>query len=152
MGLHLTRSAPDQLLGLIEVAIFPSGPLTTSTEVDPPQEVSYQLPADVRLHSIRPEYSAGGHNMRVIAITPTDETVPLLEVENWEDNLQERYHFQEPVELPKGSRIVVQSWVENSPNRGKYPADCRCAFEVTTPQAEHLLPLLRHNQSAMSQP
>jgi hypothetical protein len=155
MGLHLTRSAPDQLLGRIEVAIGRPRPLPTSTDIDPPQEASYQLPADVRLHSIRPEYSAGGHNMRVIAITPTDETVPLLEIENWEENLQERYYFREPVELTQGSRIVVQSWMENSPNspnRGKSSVDCRCVFEVTTPQAEHLMPLMRHNRSAMSLP
>jgi hypothetical protein len=54
--------------------------------------------------------------------------------------------------LPKDSRIVIQTWINDSAKHLKGPAGFRCELEVTTPQAEHLEPLMRHNQAANVQP
>ncbi len=151
MGLHLTRSAPKHLLGRIEVEIAEPQPLQSPAERSR-QSASYQLPTDVTLYSVRPEFLQGGGRLRVYATTPSGKTLPLLEIENWEPHRQERHNFQEPISLPKEARIFVQTWTDDSAKRFSGPAGFRCELQVATPNPAHLEPLMRHNQAAGLQP
>jgi hypothetical protein len=92
-----------------------------------------------------------GHNMRAFAVLPSGENLLLLHIEKWDSNSRDRCYFQDPISLPKDSRIVLETWGNNDfEDRISGPGALRCELEVSTPDAAHLEPLMRHNQAANS--
>jgi len=54
-------------------------------------------------------------------VLPTGETRPLLSVPRYDFNWQTYYLFREPLQLPKGAKIVSTAWYDNSPANKSNP-------------------------------
>ena len=55
--------------------------------------------------------------MREISLTatlPEGKVVPMLWIDDWDFNWQGQYHFAEPVPLPKGTRLDLVAYYDNS--------------------------------------
>ena len=48
------------------------------------------------------------------AILPSGQVVPMLWVNDWDFNWQGQYHFARPMALPKGTRLDVVAYYDNS--------------------------------------
>jgi peroxiredoxin len=106
--------------------LFLSEFANTSFEVPPGDphyraEASLRLPADARLLSFAPHMHWRGKDYRYEVIYPDGKRQTLLSVPRWDFNWQNVYRFQEPVTLPKGSRLHAVAHWDNSANNPLNP-------------------------------
>jgi mono/diheme cytochrome c family protein len=89
------------------------------------QEVraSLTLPTDVRVWSIFPHMHMLGREMKVTATLPDGTVKPLVWVRDWDFNWQMTYQYQEPVALPRGTRVELVAVYDNSATNPRQTAD-----------------------------
>ena len=74
----------------------------------------YTLPVPVTIHSVLPHMHLLGRRCRSWAVLPNGRKVPLVAVDDWDFNWQGQYHLRKPLKLPAGTRLVHESWYDNS--------------------------------------
>jgi Copper type II ascorbate-dependent monooxygenase, C-terminal domain len=72
------------------------------------------LPVDVTLSSVFPHMHLIGREMKITATLPDKSVKPLIWVKDWNFYWQDSYVYQEPVHLPKGTRIDLEAYYDNS--------------------------------------
>ncbi len=72
------------------------------------------LPRAVKLWSIFPHMHMLGRDMKVVATLPDGTKKQLIWIDNWDFNWQATYFFKEPIDLPKGTKIVMEAVYDNS--------------------------------------
>ncbi len=80
------------------------------------------IPQDVRVLSIAPHahYLAG--NMQVTAKLPDGTAQSLIHIKEWDFNWQTEYFYEEPVSLPKGTRVELEFTYDNSGKNPRNPS------------------------------
>ena len=94
-------------------------PGPTDFEIPPgeahvPVEASLKLPKAIGVLSIMPHMHLRGEAFHVGADPPKRAPMALLDVERYDFNWQFAYRFEDPVLLPKGTRLDVVGWFDNS--------------------------------------
>jgi len=150
IGIHFASGPVDK-----RMRIFPV--LNLGLEVPPGAErhkvtATLRVPMDVHAYSVTPHMHVLGREMKVTATLPDGTVKPLIWIPDWNFNWQETYPFREPVFLPRGTKIDVTAYYDNSeknpnnPNRppktvrwGEETTDEMCiAFLTYTVDGEHL--------------
>lgn len=85
-------------------------------------EATFRLPADARLISLAPHMHWRGKHYFYEAIYPDGKKQTLLSVPRWDFNWQNVYRFEEPIKVPKGTRIHTVAHWDNSKNNPLNPA------------------------------
>jgi peroxiredoxin len=86
----------------------------------PPEAPNYEVtaertaPVDMKLLTLTPHMHLRGKSFRYEAVFPDGRRQVLLDVPHWDFNWQLRYDFAEPVELPKGSKLICTAHFDNS--------------------------------------
>lgn len=126
LGIYLAKKVPERELLGFQVPVqygamwgidIPAG------EANYVVNDSFILPCDIEL------VGAGGHahylckSMRAIATLPSGEEVKLISIPRWDFNWQGRYHYAQPVELPKGTKVSVRIVYDNSESNPQNPHD-----------------------------
>lgn len=150
VGLYFTRGPVDKRFRsfmLANPAIrIPAGDSNYTARAAIP------IPQDVTLLRIMPHMHLLGRDMKLTAILPDGTAQTLVNVPAWDFNWQFTYAFEEPVKLPRGSRVELVAHYDNSehnpvnPSRPPRPArwgeqttDEMClAFLHYTLDSEHL--------------
>jgi tetratricopeptide (TPR) repeat protein len=124
IGLFLTDTPPKRTpLGVkleAKTIDIPAG------EANYVVEDSYVLPADVEVISIYPHAHYLGKEMRGTATQPDGSQQDLLWIRQWDFRWQDRYRYQTPLFLPKGTRIAMRFTYDNSsanPNNRSRPPE-----------------------------
>lgn len=92
----------------------------------PPYASNYEVVAqetmtrDTTLLALFPHTHLRGSAAKYTAYYPSGEEEVLLHVPNYDFNWQTNYVFKEPKKVPKGTRIKVQMWYENTEERAEY--------------------------------
>jgi hypothetical protein len=79
------------------------------------------LKQDVVLQSFFPHMHVRGKAFEYRAVYPSGESQVLMRVPKYDFNWQMSYYLQEPLLLPKGTRIEASAWYDNSPNNPSNP-------------------------------
>jgi mono/diheme cytochrome c family protein len=99
------------------------------------ERATLKIPADVTLVRIAPHTHLIGKDISVDAVLPDGARKKLVRVPEWDFRWQTVFTFNEPVKLPKGSRVEVVAHYDNSAanpaNPSKPPRDVRWG-EATT--------------------
>jgi tetratricopeptide (TPR) repeat protein len=74
----------------------------------------YELPIDVDVHSIFPHAHSLCQEIRVRAELPNGARVPLLWIENFDENWHDQYHYRTSVRLPRGTKLITESTYDNT--------------------------------------
>ena len=69
---------------------------------------------DAEIHALLPHTHLRGKAWEYEITYPDGRTEPLLSVPNYDFNWQTYYMFQEPLRVPKGTRIAASAWFDNS--------------------------------------
>jgi tetratricopeptide (TPR) repeat protein len=77
-------------------------------------EDSYVLPADVDVISVYAHAHYLGKEMRGTATLPDGSQKDLLWIRQWDFRWQDRYRYQSPLFLPKGTRLAMRFTFDNS--------------------------------------
>jgi len=81
------------------------------------------LKEDIYLVGIIPHMHFIGREMKVTAMLPTHEEIPLVWIKDWDFNWQDFYHYKELLFLPKGTEIRVNANFDNSAANPRNPND-----------------------------
>jgi tetratricopeptide (TPR) repeat protein len=85
-------------------------------------EDSYVLPVDVEAVSVYPHAHYLGKEMRGMATFPDGSQQDLLWIRQWDVRWQDRYRYQSPVFLPRGTRLSMRFTFDNSAANPRNPA------------------------------
>jgi tetratricopeptide (TPR) repeat protein len=77
-------------------------------------EDSYVLPVDVEALSVYPHAHYLGKEMRATATLPDGTRKDLLWIRQWDFRWQDRYRYQSPLFLPRGTRLSMRFTFDNS--------------------------------------
>ncbi|MBX3412542.1 MAG: hypothetical protein KF708_07630 [Pirellulales bacterium] len=75
---------------------------------------SFVLPVDGTVIGLNPHMHYLGKKMRVTAIAPDGNVVPLIAIDDWDFNWQDKYQLREGIPLPKGTSLEVEAIYDNS--------------------------------------
>ena len=83
----------------------------------------FTLPIDVKLLGVFPHMHYLGTEMKAKAVRPSDHEEPLIWIEKWDFNWQDKYVYSSPLELPKGTRLELEGWFDNSADNPHNPSN-----------------------------
>lgn len=78
------------------------------------EHAQHGVPVDVRLMAFMPHMHLRGDAFRFVLVTPDGEKRTLLNVPRYDFNWQLEYRLAKPMDVPRGSRIEVTGWYDNS--------------------------------------
>lgn len=84
---------------------------------------SFTLPRDMHALSVAAHAHYLGKDIRADATLPDGSVRPLLWIQDWDFNWQDRYDYKEPVLLPRGTRIDVAITYDNSAGNPRNPCN-----------------------------
>jgi len=84
-------------------------------------EDSYVLPVDVEAVSVYPHAHYLGKDMRGTATLPDGSQQDLLWIRQWDIRWQDRYRYQSPLFLPRGTRLSMRFTYDNSAANPRNP-------------------------------
>lgn len=82
---------------------------------------SLPIEKDISLFAIQPHMHLFGKSMKIIAITPSQDTINLINIENWDFNWQENYYFKNIIKIPKNSFFYVECIYDNTSTNPRNP-------------------------------
>ena len=120
LGLYFTDRKPAIIpfilrLGRSDIDI-PAG------EVNYISEDSYQTPVDIEVLNVYAHAHYLGKSVEGWAVLPSGARRDLLRIDDWSFDWQDDYRYQEPVRLPRGSRIFMRVSYDNSAGNPASPA------------------------------
>ena len=65
----------------------------------------YRLPIKATIYSITPHAHLICESMKCYAITPSGDTIPIIDIPQWDFDWQKTYYFKSPIVLPFGSKL-----------------------------------------------
>lgn len=93
------------------------------------------LPQDVSVMSIMPHMHILGRSIGSYAVTFLNDTIPFIQINDWDFNWQDFYYFKNLVKVPFGSAVYGHATYDNTsanPFNPNNPPDTVCAGEATT--------------------
>jgi hypothetical protein len=120
VGLIFAKEPPAKVLSAFGVInhYFKIPPGSDNHEV----KGCYTFSRDVEIYGFLPHMHVRGKDMKYDVIYPDGRQETLLSVPNYNFNWQTLYKVAKPVELPKGTRMIVTAHFDNS-ERNKYNPD-----------------------------
>ena len=119
VGLIFAKEPPKEISRRIDLSnnmfIVPAG------DPDHPVSECHTFDKDVLITSLTPHMHLRGKSMRIVADLPGGEKQTLLNVPNYNFNWQITYRAQDPIFLPKGTRIEILAAFDNSANNPLNP-------------------------------
>jgi hypothetical protein len=117
-GMRQVNTAPilNHIIGLT------NGPL-----VIPPNETktfytSYTIPAvNVSLLSVAPHMHLIGRNIVAFAVSPQQDTIPFIRINDWDFHWQGFYNFKKVVKVPASSTFYGEAFYDNTSNNPANP-------------------------------
>jgi cytochrome c-type biogenesis protein CcmH/NrfG len=85
-------------------------------------EDAFVLPVDVELLAILPHAHYVAREMQGIATRPDGSSVWLINIPQWDFNWQGEYWYEDPIQLPAGSRVGMRFFYDNSTNNLANPS------------------------------
>ena len=82
---------------------------------------SFVTPIDLEVVGLAPHMHLLGREIRVSATLPDGSIRPMIWIKQWDFNWQGEHVYTTPLELPKGTRIDVESFYDNSAENPRNP-------------------------------
>jgi hypothetical protein len=126
IGLHFADRAPARTLTGLQLPVlfgFFAGIDIPAGARDFRVRDSFILPIDVEAVVIGAHAHYLGREMKMTATFPTGEQKTLLWIKKWDFAWQDRYYFEDLVQLPKGTRLDAEIAWDNSADNPDNPSD-----------------------------
>jgi hypothetical protein len=125
IGLYFAKKAPEHTLANVQLPVAYA--LFSGLNIAPGQKDfrvrdSFVLPADVEAVSIGAHAHYIGKTMKMTATFPDGAVKTLLDIKDWDFAWQDRYFFEGPILLPKGTRLDSEVSWDNSEENPKNPS------------------------------
>ena len=85
---------------------------------------AYQLPGvNVSLISVAPHMHLIGRNIVSYAVSPAQDTIPFIRINNWDFQWQGGYNFKKVMKIPASSWLYAEALYDNTANNPFNPSD-----------------------------
>jgi hypothetical protein len=112
VGLFFAESSAKRLV--MELQVMNKDLLIPAGEARHLHRASYTLPVAATLLDAAPHMHLLGREMKATATLPSGEVKPLVWIKDWDFNWQGQYLYADSMRLPKGTKIEVDAWYDNS--------------------------------------
>lgn len=116
-------------------------------------ELSAEVPADAFVYAIHTHAHYLLHEVKVTATPPEGKSFTLIGINNWDFNWQDRYVYADPPRLPKGTRLDLVAYFDNSAenpqNPNNPPKEVRFGITSTDEMLNSVLVLLPAREVAL---
>ncbi len=85
-------------------------------------KASITVPQDAELWGITPHAHYLAKEMKIDARLPDGSVTPLIWIKDWDFNWQGQYLYQQPIKIPKGTKIEMEYTYDNSENNPHNPS------------------------------
>jgi tetratricopeptide (TPR) repeat protein len=85
-------------------------------------ETVYPLPVDLAFLRVIPHAHFLCRRMESYAVLPDGKTNWLMRIKDWDFRWQADYEYKNPIQIPKGSKIVMRFTYDNSTNNPRNPS------------------------------
>ena len=114
-----------------------NGPLIIPANTIRTFNAHYVIPApyDLSIMSVGPHMHLVGKSISSYGVTPTNDTIPFIDIPNWDFHWQGNFSFQRVVHLPAGTTIYSEATYDNTtanPNNPNSPPQLVHLGEATT--------------------
>ncbi len=100
-----------------------SGPLNIPANAIKTYHSKFQLPVSITALAVAPHMHYIGRSMIAFAVTPQNDTIPLVNVPDWDFHWQASYFFQKAQVIPAQSTLHAFAVYDNTPNNPFQPSD-----------------------------
>lgn len=100
-----------------------NGPFLIPANQKPTFYVSKTIQEDMNVVSLLPHMHFLGKKMTALAITPDQQEIPLIRINDWDFNWQSTYLLEEPLFLPKGTVLLLVAEYDNTRDNPLNPVD-----------------------------
>jgi len=124
VGIYFADKAPERRLYSIQVPAlfgFGAGIDIPAGEKNFTIDDSFVLPVDLKAFFVGAHAHYLAREMKATATLPDGTQQPILWIQDWDFNWQDRYYYKTPVMLPKGTRIDVHLRYDNSADNPHNP-------------------------------
>ncbi len=84
-------------------------------------EFPFVTPFHAKIWFVAPHMHLLGRKMNVKMTMPGGEQKCLINIDDWDFNWQGAYQYQEPINVPAGTRLQLSAWYDNSTNNPRNP-------------------------------
>lgn len=77
-------------------------------------EIIIRMNSDASFLAINPHMHLLGKSFKVFGILPGSDTIPIVNIPDWDFNWQEFYLFEKPLKIPKGTVIHAKATFDNT--------------------------------------
>lgn len=112
-----------------------NGPLAIPPEQVRTFKAEFTTPIPATITAIGPHAHLVCTSMRAFAVRPDGDTIPLIDIPNWDFRWQDLYSFRQPVFLPTGTVLHGEATYDNTsanPNNPNTPPQWVFLGEATT--------------------
>jgi mono/diheme cytochrome c family protein len=81
----------------------------------------WEVPVDLVAYAVTPHMHMLGKDISMFVTYPDGRTVDLVKIDDWDFGWQNTYYFEEPIDLPRGSKLHVVSHFDNSKDNPRNP-------------------------------
>ena len=75
---------------------------------------TWKVPKDLHALDVMPHMHLLGRQISMVAKFPDGRREDLVRIEDWDFNWQETYQFKKAVSLPRGTRVLLEAFYDNS--------------------------------------
>lgn len=100
-----------------------SGPLNIPANEIKTYHSKFKLPVSITALAVAPHMHYIGRSMIAFAVTPGNDTIPLVNVPDWDFHWQASYFFQKAQVIPAQSTLHAFAVYDNTPNNPFQPSD-----------------------------
>jgi len=108
---------PVRLAPILNHAIsLTDGPLHIPANTVKTFHAQFTIPgvSDVTLLSAGPHMHLIGRSIMSYAVTPANDTINFIKINNWDFHWQGSYGFRQPIRVPKGSTLYAEATYDNT--------------------------------------
>ena len=123
----LTTTTPQRNLAIDPILEHFSS-ITNGPLIIPPDQIvtfheEFQIPWPVTITAVGPHAHLLGKRMWSYAVTPSNDTIQLIDIPNWDFHWQGLYEFRQPIILPLGTVLHGYATYDNTAANPENPND-----------------------------
>jgi len=150
VGLYFAKSPPRKQLQ--EIAITNADAIIPVAAEPHPLKVSFTTQSDAEAIGIRPRVHPLVVSLQATAYRPDGSEEVLIWTRGYQFDWEPTYYFRQPVALPKGTRVDVIAYFDNSEDNQKNPNDPPKSVRWSEMTTDPLCALLVVNNGASASP
>lgn len=94
----------------------------------PPEKIQthhakLKLPYDMALLDVTPHMHELGKNFISYAVTPENDTIPIVRINDWDPSWMETYRFNPMLKIPAGSTLYIYGTFDNTSKNPRNPSN-----------------------------